>query len=281
MCSAIFLRITLICSTRSPSPGFRTVACCVPGAPCTGACAGAGRVAARCGAGVPDSIKLRMSFLVTRPLMPVPSSCLISTPCSSAIFRTSGLDFVRRKSSAVAPPLPGWVAGFAPPASLLLTSGFTSVLCAGGAGGGAAGFDSGAAVITGLGRSTIAGGSGWVTSGASTLTGSGVSWSFAAALSTAGFAPSSTATTVFPSAVSPSLNLISESVPAAGEGISASTLSVEISNNGSSRSTWSPTFFSHLVMVPSAMDSPICGITTSVAMIFIPFIPLSSGRLPS
>ena len=55
--------------------------------------------------------------------------------------------------------------------------------------------------------------------------------------------------------------------PAAGEGISASTLSVEISNKGSSRSTWSPTFFNHLVMVPSAMDSPICGITTSVAMI--------------
>jgi hypothetical protein len=70
--------------------------------------------------------------------------------------------------------------------------------------------------------------------------------------------------TVFTSTVSPSLNLISVRVPAAGDGISASTLSVEISNSGSSRSTRSPTFFSHFVIVPSAMDSPICGITTSV-----------------
>jgi hypothetical protein len=51
---------------------------------------------------LPDSMKLRMSFLVTRPLRPVPSSCEISTPCSCAILRTSGLDFVRRRSSAVA-----------------------------------------------------------------------------------------------------------------------------------------------------------------------------------
>jgi hypothetical protein len=56
-----------------------------------------------------------------------------------------------------------------------------------------------------------------------------------------------------------------DSVPAAGLGISASTLSVEISNSGWSRSTRSPTLTSHLVIVPSAIDSPICGITTSVA----------------
>ena len=56
-------------------------------------------------AGDPDSIKLRMSFFVTRPLIPVPSSCLTSMPCSSAILRTSGLDFVRRNSSALAPSL--------------------------------------------------------------------------------------------------------------------------------------------------------------------------------
>ena len=56
----------------------------------------------RSGAGLPDSMKLRMSFLVTRPLRPVPSSLAISTPCSWAILRTSGLDFVRRSSSAVA-----------------------------------------------------------------------------------------------------------------------------------------------------------------------------------
>ena len=64
--------------------------------------------------------------------------------------------------------------------------------------------------------------------------------------------------------VAPSFTRISVSVPATGEGISASTLSVEISKIGSSRETVSPMFLSHLVMVPSVMDSPICGIVTSV-----------------
>ena len=66
--------------------------------------------------------------------------------------------------------------------------------------------------------------------------------------------------------VSPAALWIASSTPAAGDGISASTLSVEISNSGWSRSTFSPTFTSHLVIVPSAIDSPICGITTSVAI---------------
>src|SRR5581483_12008352 len=51
------------------------------------------------------------------------------------------------------------------------------------------------------------------------------------------------------------------------EGISVSTLSVEISKSGSSRSTFSPGFLSHLVNVPSTMLSPIWGITTSVMSI--------------
>jgi hypothetical protein len=54
------------------------------------------------------------------------------------------------------------------------------------------------------------------------------------------------------------------STPAIGAGISASTLSVEISKSGSSRFTESPIFLSHFVTVPSAMDSPICGMITSV-----------------
>ncbi len=66
--------------------------------------------------------------------------------------------------------------------------------------------------------------------------------------------------------VAPSWTLISIRVPATGEGISASTLSVEISKIGSSRLTASPTFFNHFVMVPSAIDSPICGMMTWVAM---------------
>ena len=269
MCSAIFLRITLICSTRSPSTVFGAGGGCVP-APAAGAgweLAGFADIAGAW-AGAPDSIKLRMSFFVTRPLIPVPSSDLMSMPCSSAILRTSGLDFVRRNSSApVALPSSRCV-GAGGISSLFFTSGFTSVLCAE---GGAVGAPCSVVVIRGFGRSTAAGASAFGDSGRGELSAFAGADSFARALASgfaAGFAPSpsSTATTVFTSTVSPSLNLISVRVPAAGEGISASTLSVEISNNGSSRSTWSPTFFIHLVIVPSAMDSPICGITTSVAM---------------
>src|SRR5262249_56502185 len=79
-------------------------------------------------------------------------------------------------------------------------------------------------------------------------------------------APPITATTVFTCTVVPSFTLISRSTPLARAGISASTLSLELSNSGSSRWILSPGFFSHLVMVPSKMDSPICGMTTSVGM---------------
>jgi hypothetical protein len=65
--------------------------------------------------------------------------------------------------------------------------------------------------------------------------------------------------------VSPSGTLISTSVPAIGEGTSVSTLSVEISNRGSSRSISSPSFFSHFVIVPSTTVSPSCGMVTGVA----------------
>ena len=76
--------------------------------------------------------------------------------------------------------------------------------------------------------------------------------------------PPITATTVLMVTVEPSGTLISVRMPAEGEGISASTLSVEISKMGSSRVTVSPTFLSHLVMVPSVIDSPIWGIRISV-----------------
>src|SRR5271168_1094349 len=65
----------------------------------------------------------------------------------------------------------------------------------------------------------------------------------------------------------PSLTLISFSTPAEGDGISASTLSVEISKSGSPRSTLSPAFLSHFVIVPSKMLSPIWGMMTSTAMV--------------
>src|SRR5579863_1998559 len=87
---------------------------------------------------------------------------------------------------------------------------------------------------------------------------------FAGAAAVAAPAASITATTVWIGTVWPSFTLISFSTPAAGAGISASTLSVEISKSGSSRSTLSPGFFNHLVMVPSKILSPIWGMMTSV-----------------
>ena len=54
------------------------------------------------------------------------------------------------------------------------------------------------------------------------------------------------------------------SVPATGEGISVSTLSVETSSRGSSTATSSPSCFSHRVTVPSVTDSPSAGIFTVV-----------------
>ena len=54
-------------------------------------------------------------------------------------------------------------------------------------------------------------------------------------------------------------------MPDTGDGISVSTLSVETSSNASSAATASPTFFSHLVTVPSVTDSPKAGIETIVA----------------
>jgi hypothetical protein len=61
---------------------------------------------------------------------------------------------------------------------------------------------------------------------------------------------------------------IESKTPAAGDGISVSTLSVETSNNGSSTATFSPTFFNQRVTVPSVTDSPSAGMTTGVAAPF-------------
>src|SRR6266516_2501422 len=171
----------------------------------------------------------------------------MSTRCSAAILRTRGVDFVRRRCSAV------WT----PPSPSLFIVGAG----AGADGGGGAALDG-----SGLGGAAACGGSG--------LAGAGAAAGFDA---TAPASVSSTATSVCTGTVWPSCTLISARTPAAGAGISASTLSVEISNNGSSRFTGSPTFLSHLLKVPSAIDSPICGINTSTRAIFSP----SVGREPS
>ena len=75
-----------------------------------------------------------------------------------------------------------------------------------------------------------------------------------------------TARTAPTSTVSSSAALISSTTPAAGEGISVSTLSVEISSKGSSASTVSPTCFNHRLTVPSVTLSPSAGRVTSVDM---------------
>src|SRR5205823_6631590 len=131
----------------------------------------------------------------------------------------------------------------------------------------------------------VVGGLSCVAAGVSTAAGVAVSAAGSAALSaSAGEAgeeapfedaepePASSivATIVLIWTVVPSAILISFRVPAEGEGISASTLSVEISKSGSSRWIVSPGFLSHLVMVPSVMDSPIWGMITSVGMNFSP-----------
>ena len=73
---------------------------------------------------------------------------------------------------------------------------------------------------------------------------------------TASFAPTST--------VSSSETRILVRTPAAGEGISVSTLSVETSRRGSSTSTCSPSCLSQRVTVPSVTLSPSAGMVTGV-----------------
>ena len=93
----------------------------------------------------------------------------------------------------------------------------------------------------------------------------GSSFSAGAACSGAALPSPMRAMTAPTSTVSSSSARISTRVPATGDGISVSTLSVETSRSGSSTSTVSPTDFSHWVMVPSVTDSPSSGIATSVA----------------
>src|SRR6266446_2079150 len=75
---------------------------------------------------------------------------------------------------------------------------------------------------------------------------------------TASVAPTGT---VCPSAVT-----IFATLPAPGDGISVSTLSVEISTSAWSSTTMSPSLTSHFRIVPSTTLSPICGMVTSIAI---------------
>ncbi len=78
------------------------------------------------------------------------------------------------------------------------------------------------------------------------------------------------------STVSSSWATIFFSTPAAGDGISVSTLSVDTSSSGSSSSTVSPSCFSQRVTVPSVTLSPSAGIWTEMAI--VSWLPCTVGR---
>src|SRR6476646_8524967 len=69
--------------------------------------------------------------------------------------------------------------------------------------------------------------------------------------------------------VTPTSTRISVTRPAAGDGISVSILSVEISTMVSSRSIQSPGRFFQSTIVPSATDTPIWGIVTSTSVVLV------------
>src|SRR4051812_44716843 len=96
----------------------------------------------------------------------------------------------------------------------------------------------------------------------------------------AGASPDSISHSSWPtSIVSPSPAWIFTTVPAVGDGTSASTLSVEISTRTSSRSTGSPSFLCHSRTVPSVTDSPMAGMATCT-VVFTAIESLTLAREP-
>src|SRR5918994_8001125 len=171
-----------------------------------------------------------MSFLVTRPEMPVPGIPLMSTLCSAAIFRTGGDDFggfsPSIDSEAPLPPVESLTERLSAaepaeaPAGIDLDGGGSlgrAALLGGTAGAGASGAGGAPAGVAGF---CGAGAPGEGAAGA---------FGFSAA---AVASVSMRATTVCTATVSPSCTRISASTPAVGAGISASTLSLEISKIG-------------------------------------------------
>src|SRR5487761_326942 len=246
----------------------KTVCACAPVAAGGGGIEGRACAPGRTCCAPPPSIADKMSRLLMRPPAPVPGTCARSTLFSFASRRTNGE--LRIFSPACSPRRAGRCGAAALPAPAVAGAGLAAV-CAG-AGDAAAFAESAFAASAFVGADAgDAFSSSCLASGFISCFASGFTCGFAAAgtgAADAAPAPSAsiTPTTVCIGTVCPSATLISFSTPAAGDGISASTLSVEISNSGSSRSTFSPGFFSHFVTVPSKMLSPIWGIITSVAI---------------
>src|SRR5450830_602457 len=226
MCSDVRRRIFDIGSTTSP--GHAVAAEAETALPDSTSPAGrlAG-IAAAALAPTPPWRYATRSLRVTRPATPEPDSAAISTPCSAAMRRTRGELLVRTRSSKEL-PLPAGEDG--------------GRRTEDGAEGAAAGVELAADSVELTAAVPLGAGGGAILTP---------------------FSVSMRATMVCTATVTPSPTTISAITPLVGDGISASTLSVEISKMGSSRLTSSPTFFNHRESVPSAIDSPICGITTS------------------
>src|ERR1700733_7707988 len=113
---------------------------------------------------------------------------------------------------------------------------------------------------------TLAVGAGAAGAGAGAAALAGAAAGFAAAPA----APSLICPSSAPTAtVSPSLAMMSPSVPADGAGTSMVTLSVSSSTNGSSTATASPAFLNQRPMVASVTDSPSVGTRISVMVCFL------------
>src|SRR5215211_166243 len=172
----------------------------------------------------------------TRPPEPLPWTWLRSTSCSRASRRTSG------DTPAAALPLPDRAAA-------LSSLGFWAAGCSSAACSASAPAPSSAVSSSALGSSSVASA---VASPAGPFSASPPP------------PPPITASSAPTSTVSSAWTLMDWSTPDTGEGTSVSTLSVEISNSGSSASTWSPSCLSQRVMVPSVIDSPSSGMVTVV-----------------
>ena len=135
------------------------------------------------------------------------------------------------------------------------------------------GGDCGAAFTSVLLAGSAAGGGGTAAAGAGSAAGA-----FARGCSAPPSAPSSISASAAPTVIVwPASARILTSLPLAGAGISASTLSVVTSTRASPSRTGSPGCFSHLATVPSVTDSPISGrVTCMVDWGTIEFYPASS-----
>ena len=241
MCSAVRRRMFENGTTVSRGPDATDT---------TGAGAGAGAA----GATPVDSMTAWTSASVMRPPAPVPSIVAGSMPWSAISRRTTGDS--RRWSPDASSPRPS--------VSLTGATRADGAACSAGAA-----MLVPPATMVDDGASLAGCGAGVASGDVETWGGGAGSRARAGAGSAAGTAPASPmrASTVPTSTVPPSCTRISLSNPAAGDGTSESTLSVETSKRGSFSATWSPTSLNQRVIVPSVTVSPSWGIVISAIVI--------------